>query len=222
MDPINIKLQIRSNARSGLFSRNPKTVTKSTCFLFASILIALTFFFSYAFLRSPDSVKPKFGIVVDGGSTGTRIHVFKYRLENGNAVFDFGKDGLASMRVNPGLSSFAEDPDGAGQSLLALMEFGKRRIPMESWRDTEIRLMATAGLRLLEVNLQRRILESCRRVMRSSGFKFRDEWASVITGSLLSYPCCLFMFNFLLSLHQAVMGDSLHCYLSLLKSRVAF
>lgn len=112
--------------------------------------------------------------------------MFKYRLEGGNAVFDFGRDGLASMRVNPGLSSFTEEPDGAGHSLLALLEFGKSEIPKESWRDTEIRLMATAGLRMLEVNLQQRILESCRSVLRSSGFKFRNEWASVITGSLLT------------------------------------
>ncbi|KAF7809121.1 putative apyrase 6 isoform X2 [Senna tora] len=185
MDPI--KLHIRSNARSGLFARNPKTGTHSSCLIFASVLIALAFLLSYAFFSgksSPDAARIKFGIVIDGGSTGTRIHVFKYRLEGGNnAVFDFGKDGLVSMRVNPGLSSLAEDSHGAGQSLLKLLEFGKSKIPMESWKDTEIRLMATAGLRLLQENVQQRILESCRRVLRSSGFKFRDEWASVITGS---------------------------------------
>lgn len=28
------------------------------------------------------------------------------------------------------------------------------------------------------------ILESCREVLRNSGFKFRDDWASVITGMI--------------------------------------
>ncbi|XP_028761963.1 probable apyrase 6 isoform X2 [Neltuma alba] len=186
MDPNPIKLHLRPSGRSGLFSRNPKSISRSHCFVFASIPIALAFFICYAIfsgISSPNSVITKFAIVIDGGSTGTRIHVFKYRLEGGNPVFDFGKDGLASMRVSPGLSSFAGEPDGAGHSLFELLDFGKSKIPKESWRDTEIRLMATAGLRILEVNVQQRILESCRRLLRSSGFKFRDEWASVITGS---------------------------------------
>lgn len=87
------------------------------------------------------------------------------------------------MRVNPGLSSYEENPERAGESLMDLLEFGRRRVPEELRRETEIRLMGTAGLRLLNVKLQQSILESCRRVLRLSGFKFHDDWASVITGS---------------------------------------
>lgn len=97
-------------------------------------------------------------------------------------MFDFGEDGLASMRVNPGLSSYAADPEAAGASLAELLEFGKQRVPKELWKHTEVRLMATAGLRLLEPGVQDRILDSCRRVLQASGFKFKSEWASVITG----------------------------------------
>lgn len=121
--------------------------------------------------------------MIDGGSTGTRVHVFEYGMKKGVPVFDFGKKGLVSMRVNPGLSAYAEDPEGAGGSLRELVEFGRKRIPREHWGRTEIRLMGTAGLRMLEGALQDRILESCRRVLRLSGFKFRDDWASVISGS---------------------------------------
>lgn len=98
-------------------------------------------------------------------------------------ALDFGKKSLVSMRVNPGLSSFGNDPDGAGRSLLEVVKFAKSRIPKENWRETEIRLMATAGMRLLDVEVQEKILESCRKVLRVSGFMFRDDWASVITGS---------------------------------------
>lgn len=109
--------------------------------------------------------------------------MFGYGVDAANsAVFDFGKDGLASLRVNPGLSSFAEDPKAAGGSLKELIEFAKGRVPKPQWGNTEVRLMATAGLRLLDLDVQSRILESCRKVLRSSGFKFQDEWASVITG----------------------------------------
>lgn len=100
-----------------------------------------------------------------------------------SAVFDFGTEGLTSFRVNPGLSSFSEDPELAGGSLTELLEFGKGRVPRELWRETEVRLMATAGLRLLDSEVQDRILDSCRKKLKDSGFKFRDDWASVITGS---------------------------------------
>ncbi|XP_059655847.1 probable apyrase 6 [Cornus florida] len=185
-----IKLQFRSNLphRSNLFSRNPKNATaftRSNIVLFAFFALALALF-CYLFVASTghrNSVKRKFGIVIDGGSTGSRIHVFEYVIRDKVPDFDFGKDGLVSMRVNPGLSSYAEDPEGAGGSLAELLEFAKKRIPKEYWGDTVIRLMATAGMRMLDLGVQERILGSCRRVLRSSGFKFRDDWASVITGS---------------------------------------
>ncbi|KAM7468534.1 hypothetical protein LguiB_016096 [Lonicera macranthoides] len=185
-----IKLQLRHNPShhhnhryTNLFSRN-LTPTKSNLLFFSFLTLILTFF-SYLFLfsTSSNSSSPRFRIVIDGGSTGTRIHVFQYRIMNGAPEFDFGKKGLVSMRVNPGLSSYAEDPEGAGGSVGELVEFGRKEVPKEFWGNTEVRLMATAGLRLLEVGVKDRILESCRRVLRISGFKFRDDWASVISGS---------------------------------------
>ncbi|KAM1157349.1 hypothetical protein ACFX1X_028277 [Malus domestica] len=75
-------------------------------------------------------------IVIDGGSTGRRIHVFGYRVDGGNdAVFDFEKDGLVSMRVNPGLSAYSKDPESAGVLLQELVESGKGRISNEHCVD---------------------------------------------------------------------------------------
>lgn len=119
----------------------------------------------------------KYGVVIDGGSTGTRIHVFGYKSETNEFNFELG-----SMRVNPGLSAYAENPGNAGDSFTELVDFGKRTVPEEFWDKTEIRLMATAGLRLLDVKVQEKILDSCRRVLRKSGFRFRDDWATVISG----------------------------------------
>uniref|UniRef100_A0A0R0L118 Apyrase 6 n=1 Tax=Glycine max TaxID=3847 RepID=A0A0R0L118_SOYBN len=176
MDPI--KTKTRSN---NLFSRNPKPSQSRSLRSVILISLSLSFLFlvSYYAFSSP-MANFRYRIIVDGGSTGTRVHVFKYR--SGRSL-EFGRDGLKSMRVNPGLSAFAEDPQGAGGSVAELAEFAKRWIPRESWGETEIRLMATAGLRMLDAAAQERILASCRKVLRDSGFKFRDEWASVITGS---------------------------------------
>ncbi|KAJ0094624.1 hypothetical protein Patl1_15944 [Pistacia atlantica] len=109
---------------------------------------------------------------------GTGIHVFSYRRESNEFDFELG-----NMRVNPGLSSYAENPEFAGESLKQLIDFGKGKVPAGLWDETEIRLMATARLRLLDLKVQEKILRACREVLRASGFMFRDEWATVITGS---------------------------------------
>lgn len=81
------------------------------------------------------------------------------------------------------MSAYADEPEAAAGSLEELLEFARRKVPRQMWGETEIRLMATAGLRLLDSRVQDRILESCRNGLRRSGFQFRDEWATVISGS---------------------------------------
>ncbi|XAR65193.1 Apyrase [Bertholletia excelsa] len=186
MDSINVQFRPNPSHRSNLFSRNTKhssTITKSNVVISALIAVTICSFCYVFVIGFRISFKRRFGIVIDGGSTGSRIHVFEYGIKGGAPDFDFGKKGLASLRVNPGLSAYEKDPETAGGSLKELVEFAKKKVPKECWGETEIRLMATAGLRMVDLAVQDKILESCRRVLRSSGFKFRDHWASVITGS---------------------------------------
>ncbi|XP_062191893.1 probable apyrase 6 isoform X2 [Phragmites australis] len=131
--------------------------------------------------RSPP---PSYGVVIDAGSTGSRVHVIAYRAAAGRDALprlDWAR--TDSLKATPGLSSFAADPRGAGLSLAPLVEFARRRVPRRSWADTEVRLMATAGLRLLDAAVAESVLESCRDVLRQSGFRFQDEWATVISGA---------------------------------------
>ncbi|XP_044983806.1 probable apyrase 6 [Hordeum vulgare subsp. vulgare] len=122
---------------------------------------------------------PRFSVIIDAGSTGTRAH-----------VFSLGPDGRpdlacsAVMRVSPGLSSFAADTARAAESLRPLNEFAKEKVGGEgAVAATEVWLMATVGLRLLEESVREAILVSCRNALRASGFRFEDSWAKVIPGS---------------------------------------
>jgi apyrase len=94
------------------------------------------------------------------------------------------------MRVSPGLSSFATDPARAGESLKPLIDFARDEIGGAGGAagEAEVRLMATAGLRLLEERAQEAILASCRDVLRASGFRFEDAWAKVIPGTVFLLP----------------------------------
>ncbi|XP_074570779.1 putative apyrase 6 [Curcuma longa] len=172
--------QLRAPSSSSRFSILPKhRRRRRRAILVGSALAAVLL---CLFVASRGLNRPKYSIFVDGGSTGSRIHVFAYRSGWGSLpALDMGLS--ASMKVSPGLSSYSPNPDTAGKSLVELLEFAKVRVPPEVWEDTEVRLMATAGLRLLDASVVNRILKSCRKVLRSSAFRFQDDWASVISGS---------------------------------------
>lgn len=197
-----IKLKFRPNQylrSTNLFSRTQKQqshISKSSLFVigFVTLVIASCCYY-YVNLNNEKNENKDidkqyyYRIVIDGGSTGTRIHVFEFMIDDhGVPFFDFsGRKGLGSMRVSPGLSGYSDDPDRASESVLELLKFARKRIPEGKWGESEVRLMATAGLRMLDLSLQERILESCRKVLRSSGFVFRNEWASVISGILVYF-----------------------------------
>lgn len=176
------------NRSTNLFSKgaqvSAKNAPRSKLLLFSVVLISFALLV-LLFFGSKNVGQRNFRVLIDGGSTGTRIHVFEYWVKNGVPEFDFGKDGLVSLRVTPGLSAFADDPEKVGGGMNELLEFARKRVPKEYWEKTEIRLMATAGLRLVDGHAQEQILEACRKVLRLSGFKFSDDWASVISGMVM-------------------------------------
>lgn len=95
-----------------------------------------------------------------------------------------GADGFGpnSMKIHPGLVKFAKDTENAGNSILDLLDFAQKRVPRAEWKATKVWLVATGGLGNVAPKEREAILKSCRRVLRLSGFMFRDEWASMVTG----------------------------------------
>ncbi|KAF3789353.1 putative apyrase 6 [Nymphaea thermarum] len=193
-NPMNFPARFQVLPRVPLANTKPSSpqMTKSSVGIVVSIVLLLVVLFCVLALVVGSQFNVGFrkgkmmgyGIVIDGGSTGTRIHLFEYRNDGRVPVLEsISKENFATMRTHPGLSAFEEDPDGAGRSILGLLKFAKERIPKDQWSETEVRLMATAGLRRLELESQERILDECRKVLTLSRFKFKNEWASVITGA---------------------------------------
>ncbi len=130
--------------------------------------------------------KKGYGIIIDAGSSGSRIHVFEYAPGGLIPAVDLvGLESL-SLKKTPGLSSFADNPDIAGVSLKDLLKFAKQKVPNKEWSKTRVYLMATAGMRRLNDNVREAVLASCREVLQASNFLFYDKWASVISGLLPS------------------------------------
>ncbi|KAK1278868.1 putative apyrase 6 [Acorus gramineus] len=124
-----------------------------------------------------------YGVVIDAGPGSSRVHVFEFLNEGRIPIVQLHGKGSRSLQSRPGLTAFAEDPENIEGSMEGLIEFAREWVPKAEWKDTKVRLLARMGT---EMNggsdAKGAILESCRRVLRSSGFMFRDEWASIITG----------------------------------------
>ncbi|OVA13758.1 Nucleoside phosphatase GDA1/CD39 [Macleaya cordata] len=155
----------------------------------AALLIVPFLFYLFAIAKGIhqsskfDESKPKgFGIIIDAGNTGSRIHVFEFLNEGRIPFVGFDGKGSKSLKVRPALVEFADDPDNAGSSISRLLGFAKKKVPKAEWKDTKVWLMASEGLRGVGLDASKAILESCRRVLRSSGFLFKNEWASILTG----------------------------------------
>lgn len=102
----------------------------------------------------------KYAVVLDCGSRGTRLHVFRRKPDGG--VEDMLPQ---SLKIVPGLSTFADRPHGAVEYLLPLLKFAGSVVPAEAHSHdphsaanglggdaslfTEVFLMGTGGMRQL-------------------------------------------------------------------------
>ncbi|CAI7778942.1 unnamed protein product [Closterium sp. NIES-53] len=133
--------------------------------------------------RALGTISRSYSIIIDAGSTGSRVHVYSYTRLADPSALPLVDPHAPTLKIRPGLSSFAADPAAAGGSLVGLMDFAKTKVPRALWSATPVRLMATAGLRRLPASGARRILQSCAEVLGASGFAFDPEdGATVIAG----------------------------------------
>ena len=130
--------------------------------------------------------------MIDAGSTGSRIHV--YEFQNCPKSFENRKNGTQLEyhlvdelfeEVKPGLSSYANKPEMAANSLLPLIRRAKLRVPRNVYSKTPLSIKATAGLRLLEEYQVRGIIEAIKKRLTKEPFKLVD--VKVIDGEDEAY-----------------------------------
>jgi len=121
-----------------------------------------------------------FCIVFDAGSTGTRIHIFHFKKEQGGSL-KLVKD--IFKKVKPGLSSYADNPDKGVESVKGLLNVAKEYVPHDKWYKTPLVLRATAGLRLLPGKKAELILNGVKRLFMGCLFqKLGDDFVSIMDG----------------------------------------
>ncbi|KAK5080155.1 Guanosine-diphosphatase [Exophiala xenobiotica] len=112
-----------------------------------------------------DSAKPlvQYAIMIDAGSTGSRIHVYKFNNCGSTPELENEEFKMTEKREGgSGLSSYKTDAEGAAMSLDPLLKVAMDTIPDDYKPCSPIAVKATAGLRLLGDEMSAKILDAVR------------------------------------------------------------
>ncbi|KAF2279981.1 guanosine-diphosphatase [Westerdykella ornata] len=104
-------------------------------------------------VKSYSKNKPliQYALMIDAGSTGSRIHVYKFN--NCGPTPELEDEVFAQTEKKEGgsgLSSYGADAEAAAKSLDVLLDVAVRSVPAGYQRCTPIAVKATAGLRKLD------------------------------------------------------------------------
>ncbi|KAF4732923.1 hypothetical protein FOZ63_031644, partial [Perkinsus olseni] len=132
-------------------------------------------------------------MVIDAGSSGSRMKVFQYRLPspviNSSATDSIDRyivfpELIGSFKTSPGISYSALAPSSVVKSLLALVEYAKGRLAAVRpfWKYFPVYLRATAGMRDVVPARRDALMHECIRYLKETPFYFREDYAQVLSG----------------------------------------
>ncbi|KAJ3328653.1 Guanosine-diphosphatase [Blyttiomyces sp. JEL0837] len=129
---------------------------------------------------TPPSDRPpkQYALMIDAGSTGSRIHVYSFNYCKGlsptleHEIFE---------QIKPGLSHYHDSPDEAAKSLDVLLKKALDGVPEHLHSCTPVAVKATAGLRLIGVEKAQAILAAVRnRLEENYPFKVVEQDGVVV------------------------------------------
>ncbi|KAK9742312.1 hypothetical protein RND81_03G163200 [Saponaria officinalis] len=173
------------------------------------IVLCLLFFGFLAFILGQNfyalwsSGASKFYIVLDCGSTGTRVYIYQASVahkKNSNLPISLtsysgtyrkpkGQSGRAynRMETEPGLDKLVRNSTGLKTAIKPLLRWAAKQIPKTSHKTTSLFLYATAGVRLLPTVDSDWLLNHAWAVLKSSPFVCQREWVKIISGMEEAY-----------------------------------
>lgn len=99
---------------------------------------------------------PSYAIVVDAGSSGSRLFIYSY--QKSSAFSDLDIKQVASLKVEPGISAYAKTSSSKAivDYIKPLINFAVKNIPLEKQKSTTFTWYSTAGMRLVTPTLQQK------------------------------------------------------------------
>ncbi|KAK1454074.1 GDA1/CD39 family protein [Colletotrichum melonis] len=113
--------------------------------------------------QSSSKSKPivQYVLMIDAGSTGSRIHVYKFNNCGATPELEHEEFKMTEKSVG-GLSKYKDDPEAAAASLDALMEVAMTNVPDKLKSCSPVAVKATAGLRMVGAENAEKILAAVR------------------------------------------------------------
>lgn len=190
----------KENVLFSIFSPNGRWIKVAAGFLFLFLFLSVVYLGS-GWKSSFWALEPShFTIILDCGSTGTRVHVYEWSHDSrkgqenlpvvvhsvsGESAKIYGhENGLAYLRVQtePGLDKFLYNESGLRVSIEPLLNWAEKHIPSYAHRKTPVFLLATAGLRKLPISDAKWILDKAWEILVSYPFMCQRSWVRVISG----------------------------------------
>ncbi|KAG8907983.1 Golgi apyrase [Tulasnella sp. 403] len=127
----------------------------------------------------------QFGIVIDAGSSGSRLQIYSWkdaesvRLQSPGSLHTLPavEKGTKApddwqIKAEPGISTFGPKPEGVAKYLEPLLAHAQDQIPPSLHSQTPVFLLATAGMRLLPEDQQNSVLSAaCDYIYMHTKFK---------------------------------------------------
>jgi len=139
----------------------------------------------------------EYGIIVDAGSTGSRIHVYEWNKRKQHAdtndiiitqaPFSSPKV-IDNHELKPGVSSYTNNVIQAGESLKDLTDKAeaflktKKKLSTQALKKIPIFVQATSGLRRLDPTISSRLIDSIRTFLKKTPFYFKDSYVRILSG----------------------------------------
>ena len=122
-----------------------------------------------------------YAIMIDAGSTGSRLHLYHFLSCPAPALPTLDHESFFSTK--PGLSSYPTDPREAALSLKDMLDRALSEIPSDQHSCTKLELKATAGLRLLGEAQSREILHGVEQFIRTEyPFSLAKDSVTIMEG----------------------------------------
>ncbi|KAH6802267.1 GDA1/CD39 nucleoside phosphatase family protein [Perilla frutescens var. frutescens] len=182
----------------GTSSRQKKWMRVICIFLGLFLISCLSFGLQYLYTNWSRGTT-KFYILLDCGSTGTRVYVYQASINQDkdnklpislkSLPEDFQmKSGSQSgraynrMETEPGFDKLVHNISGLQEAIKPLVEWAEKQIPRNSHKTTSLFLYATAGVRRLPSTDSEWLLDNAWSILKSSPFLCKKEWVKIITG----------------------------------------
>lgn len=118
-----------------------------------------------------------FGIILDGGSSGTKLKVYKWNSRTSDSINDrqyINKDVIRdlhlvkSTKFKPSIDKFALRLDELDGYFDTIMQSAVQEIPQKKHGQTPLYFLATAGLRILPINVTENLLSAIEKFLQES------------------------------------------------------